>query len=497
MTTFALAVLAAPVIGIVAALDLQSEGMRYLRASSASGTRVACHKFSAHAAAGVQYACEFVSSAQAVELGMVTTVAVTVLLGVTYVLVVRRLARSSDRLARFAPGVIRAGLAVLVLLFTAQGGLLLWALWERMNAQLTSGAAWLAVIGAGLIAAAALIVASWRKLFAIEPLRIRAIVADRQACPDLWARVDQLSQQLGAASPKQLLLGLEPTAFVTTTAMALPGTGPLPLTETLYLPLGGLRLWSDAELKTRSSAMSSATSAAMIYVSPRALAPALRSLAVSLESVQLDERDSGGLFRAARLPAVLALSFMLGTFTALISSMRRARELIADRAGASVSSGEALISAAAKLSVLETEWRDFWSALAYFVTMGRTRVNFSQDLIERAAVVSNMLSPAQFTEWLLASRQPHPLDSHPPLAVRAAALMVDAPSILHSALTALRTPANSSPLLRDLEEALSRIVTESIRIPGSKLVVDDTRGLPKELARRTPADRPIAATVTN
>ena len=496
MTTFALAVLAAPVIGIVAALDLQSEGMRYLRASSASGTRVACHKFSAHAAAGVQYACEFVFSAQAVELGMVTTVAVTVLLGVTYVLVVRRLARSSDRLARFAPGVIRAGLAVLVLLFTAQGGLLLWALWERMNAQLTSGAAWLAVIGAGLIAAAALIVASWRKLFAIEPLRIRAIVADGQACPDLWARVDQLSQQLGAASPKQLLLGLEPTAFVTTTAMALPGTGPLPLTETLYLPLGGLRLWSDAELNAVIGHELGHFRGNDIRFTAR-LAPALRSLAVSLESVQLDERDSGGLFRAARLPAVLALSFMLGTFTALISSMRRARELIADRAGASVSSGEALISAAAKLSVLETEWRDFWSALAYFVTMGRTRVNFSQDLIERAAVVSNMLSPAQFTEWLLASRQPHPLDSHPPLAVRAAALMVDAPSILHSALTALRTPANSSPLLRDLEEALSRIVTESIRIPGSKLVVDDTRGLPKELARRTPADRPIAATVTN
>ncbi len=485
ITIFSLSVLAAPIMGILAAWDVSNEGVRFLRAASADAARELCSSVSADTPAAIHYACGFVFSARTIEWGLAITVAMVALFTVIYVLTIRRLAASRDLLSRYSPTLFRTGLALIVLILTAQGGSLLWVLWERLLAHHYNGWPWLTLMGAGLIAAAGLIVTSWRQLFITMPLDVDGVLADRSNCPELWARVDNLGRRLAASPPRQIVVGLQPTAFVTSAAIYLRGTGPLPAIETLYLPLAGLRLWTDAELDAVIGHELGHFRGQDLHYSHR-LAPVLRSLSVSLETVRLGVGYEGtwgvSWFRAARLPASLALSLMLGSFRSLIATMQRERELVADQAGASVSSGSALIAAAGKLAVVAAEWSGFWSAAAHFVTMGRARANLCQDLLYRATAFSNSVPPKAFTEWLLASRQPHPFDSHPILAARAAALAVDPMPLLERALAAVAEATEPEPAIKALEERATRSAIESIRIPGGKLRLDETRGLPKELA---------------
>lgn len=339
----------------------------------------------------------------------------------------------------------------------------------------------LLLFAAGLVVAAGGIVLSWRQLFTVVPLDVRGILADRTRFAALWARIESLATRLGAPPPQRVILGLEPTAFVTRSAVDLRGTGSLPELETLYLPVCGLRVWSEAELDAVIGHELGHFRGEDLRYSER-LAPTLRSLAVSLESVQQNDGEQPGWFGLARLPARLVLTGLLVAFRALIGTAARERELAADEAAVSVSGPAALLGALAKISVLSAEWGQFWPAVAHFVTMGHTRANFCEDFLDRVSLLCQRNSPDRLTQILLFFHQSHPFDTHPQLAVRAAALRIDAAPVLQVSTQALLSRAEPTPDQRALEEEVSAVVAESVRLPGRKLEVDSTTGLPRALA---------------
>lgn len=492
-TTFGITLFAVPIVGIALAMSLARDGSQALRVSSISAAHVLCVAEGEDVSDTVENGCELISSGPLIELGFLATAGVMALLLAGYVIGARTLAHPRDRLARYFPIIIRASLVTLVLVLLSQGILVFWLLYELPIAQGPQVASswwemvvWILIfVGAGLIAAASLIAWSWRELLTVAPLEVTGLVVSREQLPDLWARIDRLATKLRAEPPKQLILGLEPTAFVAAAKITLRGFGSLPLAETLYLPMCGLRIWTDAELDAVIGHELGHFRGEDLRYSARFI-PVFRSLAVSLQSVQMDERVSVGWFRAARIPAVLVLTTMLDLLHGIVSKVSRERELAADQAAASVSSGTALLSALGKISAISAEWPDFWGALAHFITFGRTRVNFCDDLLLRAAALRALIAPQRFARWLLESRQPHPFDSHPSIAARAAALGIDAGPIVEASVAPLDDRSEGSPELRALEEVLTKEITERIRIPGAALHVDSTPGLPDELARRKP-----------
>lgn len=492
VSTFGITLLAVPIVGIVLAMSLAGDGSQLLQVSSTAAARALCVTEGVDVSDAVQNGCELISSGPLIQLGFLATAGVMALLLAGYAIAARTLAHPRDRLARYFPIIIRASLVMLVLVLFAQGTLVFWLIYARGIAQgprevstWWEAVLWVVIfVGAGLIAAASLIAWSWRELLTVAPLEVTGLVVSRQQLPDLWARIDRLATKLGAEPPKQLILGLEPTAFVAAANIDLRGVGRLPAVETLYLPLCGLRIWTDAELDAVIGHELGHFRGEDLRYSARFI-PAFRSLAVSLQSVRLDERASVGWFRAARIPAVLVLTTMLDLLHGMVSKVSRERELAADQAAASVSSGTALLSAFGKISTMSAEWPDFWGALAHFITFGRTRVNFCDDLLLRAAALRGLIAPQRFARWLLESRQPHPFDTHPSVAARAAALGIDAGPIVEASIAPLDTHSEASPELRALEEVLTKEITERIRVPGAALKVDSTPGLPDELARRT------------
>lgn len=489
-TTFGITLLAVPILGIVLAMSLARDGSQELHVSSTAAAHALCVTERLNVSDAVQNGCELISSGPLIQLGFLATAGVMALLLTGYAIAARVLAHPRDRLARYFPIIIRASLVTLVLVLLCQGALVFWLLYERAIAQGPQEVSswWVIVVwvlislGAGLIAAASLIAWSWRELLTIAPLEVTGLMVSREQLHDLWARIDRLATKLGAEPPKQLILGLEPMAFVAAANIDLRGVGRLPVVETLYLPMCGLRIWTDAELDAVIGHELGHFRGEDLRYSARFI-PAFRSLTVSLQSVYLDERDSRGWFRAARIPAVLVLATMLDLFHGLVSKVGRERELAADMAAASVSSGTALLSAFGKISAVSAEWPDFWAALAHFITFGRTRVNFCDDLLLRAAALKGLIAPQRFARWLLESQQPHPFDSHPSVAARAAALGIDSGPIVEASIASLDKHSEASPELRALEEVLTKEITERIRVPGAALNVDSTPGLPEALAR--------------
>lgn len=493
VSTFGITLLAVPIVGIILAIGPTRDGYQLLQVSSPAAARALCATKRSDVSDPVKNGCALISSGPSIQLGFLATAGVMALLLAGYAIAADTLAHPRDRLARYFPIIIRASLVTLVLVLFAQGSLVFWLIYERGIAQgpqevstWSMVVVWILIpVGAGLIAAASLIAWSWRELLTVAPLEVTGLVVLREQLPDLWARIDQLATKLGAEPPRQLILGLEPTAFVASANIDLREVGRLPAVETLYMPMCGLRIWTDAELDAVIGHELGHFRGEDLRYSARFI-PAFRSLTVSLQSVRLDERASVGWFRAARIPAVLVLTTMLGLLHDMVSRVSRERELAADQAAASVSSGTALLSAVGKISVMSAEWPDFWGALAYFITFGRTRVNFCDDLLLRAAALRGLIAAPRFARLLLESQQPHPFDTHPSIAARAAALGIDADPIVEASVAPLDAHSEASPQLRALEEVLTKEITERIRVRGTPLKVDSTPGLPAELARRIP-----------
>ena len=87
--------------------------------------------------------------------------------------------------------------------------------------------------------------------------------------------------------------------------------------------------------------------------------------------------------------------------------------------------------------------------------MGRTRANFCEDFLDRVSMLCQRIPPDRLTQLLLFFQQPHPFDTHPQLAVRAAALGVDPAPILQASTGALRSRTEPTPSQHALEEDVS------------------------------------------
>jgi Zn-dependent protease with chaperone function len=259
------------------------------------------------------------------------------------------------------------------------------------------------------------------------------------AAPELLRLVDAIADRIGALRPDRIVAGLGTGFFVTEAEVSTPA-GVLE-GRTLFVSLPMARILSVDELaaiighelghfRGQDTAYS------------RRFAPIYRGTTFAMDGVRASAR--GGQL-IVLLPAFAVLGVFLDAFARAERHHSRARELLADAAGAEASTPRALASALVKVHASAP----FWAPIAASVIVDG--FNARQPLDRRALrdpsspeirdnlarLFVDVVRPAATPERLQGidrTRDSHPTDTHPPLAARLDGLGLDVAAVAGDAL---------------------------------------------------------------
>lgn len=262
--------------------------------------------------------------------------------------------------------------------------------------------------------------------------RVDGMRVSNEKAPELHAFVNGLADRLDAQAPDNIIVGLEPTFFVTN-AEILTSDSTRPLEgQTLYMSAPLARLMTQAEFAAViGHELAHFRGADTVY--SLKFAPVYAGLAAMLDRTSFDEgeRLHHGL---AKLPARAMLSFMMNMFAMNERAISRRRELIADQAGAEVASPRALATALIKVGLYAEVWDHVAAENIDRLNRGKATRNLSSLLESRVRYDIDHADVAKIIKKVAKRSIPHPTDTHPPVGRRLKALGVDPASIGEAAL---------------------------------------------------------------
>lgn len=316
------------------------------------------------------------------------------------------------------------------------------ALINRIHPGLILGIAMGALLGVSAVARSAFGVVRKAEAYALG-----AAVTSDEAGP-LWAHTNAVAARLGALAPDHIVVGLDPTFYVTEADVVTPGgtlSGrtlfcSLPLARILtvdeFTAIVGHELGHFRGDDTKFSGH--------FY-------PIYRGTATAIMSLQ--NSGAQGLGVVTLLPAIAIFGFFLERFALAESRHSRARELLADRAGAEATSPRAMASALVKVHAFTDLWNDVQRGSVEAMKAGTVCRNTSALFAE---AVANKATP-DVLDGLAGTHSSHPTDSHPPLAERLESLAIDLASVSGDALAVRPEPPAASliPGSETREEGLS------------------------------------------
>jgi Zn-dependent protease with chaperone function len=273
-----------------------------------------------------------------------------------------------------------------------------------------------------------------------------------EAEPQLWKLVKETASRLRATPPKNIIIGLEPNFYVTSADVVLyPGASKQP-DETLYLSLPLMRILSRDELTAVIGHELGHFRGEDTKFSLR-FYPIYAGTAQALTALEGRSQDGAGTL--ALLPAFAVLSFFMEQFAKAERTIGRNRELEADKAGASVASGQALATSLLKIGAFAPLWGSIRTAIVAALNQGKAYKNVSTLYAEVAASSKK----PELLEEVAATATIHPTDTHPPTIVRIQALGLSVAELKQNALTidADTSSANILTQLTALEEELTDV----------------------------------------
>jgi Zn-dependent protease with chaperone function len=409
---------------------------------------------------------------------------ITILLPLGYSLAVFAMARNRAALGRGFPVVVRICLLLLPVILVGHAVLVALDAYNlfqlgilRINSYFVIA---IALITGALLLSAFNILAGMRGMLAIDPLRVTGLVAEESNLPALHARTRAWAQKLGAVAPRQIVVGIEPTPFMTSMPIRLRGIGDLPAGETLYMSTLALEVLDDSELDA-ILAQELAHFRGPDLVFSQKFAPAHSGLVNAADSVSDDESENAWI-RVARVPAIGLLSFMLWVLKGQLGRAHYEREELADRGALEAAPAPRLISAVAKLTALGAQWPAFRQGLTALMNRGVGRRNIGQDYLVRTRAFLAKTDQAQLQSNLAKMSTPHPVDVRPSLGARAYALQVDVKPVIVASVIALRAEKPVDPALRAIEEQVTAADLDYTRVPGHPIEISTSDALPEELA---------------
>ena len=374
-----------------------------------------------------------------------------VLLGSIYILA-RGVKHDRQRLMyAFVPGLYGVFLGLIIL--TALHGVLITAsLVLGVTAALGRPSVYetFAAIGVLVMTLVAVIILIRGMLLTVTKVKIdvvgKRLTAD--GSPQLWNHINAIAEKLGALAPDNLIVGLEPTFFVTEADVRRAGgyfRG-----RTLYLSLPLCRILSAAELCAVIGHELGHFRGADTAFSQK-FYPIYRGVKSSLYILEGSQR--GGAQGLVLLPAVAILNLYMEAFERAEAEIGRERELIADQAGAEASSSEALASSLVKLHAFGHYYESTRDRMRESLVAGKTVDNLSVmygDYIKAEAAPTHFIG-------LDDEKLAHPTDTHPPLGIRLEALGHSLAAIETAALNVL--PLSKAVELIDNYETTEKELT--------------------------------------
>ncbi len=262
----------------------------------------------------------------------------------------------------------------------------------------------------------------------------------REQAPELWRRLEDLVGRLGAQMPRHLVVGLDPTLFVTN-ADVVCSTGTLS-GPTLYVSLPLCRILTVDELLAFLAHEFAHFHGAEAAFS-RDFCPVFRGTSTAIATLRSTTK---GIQSFPLLPAVAVLSHFIESFTRAESDLSGARELSADQHACSVVGPRTFAAALAKVLVFEPVRNTLRDAAAEALRAGEPFTNPSVEFARLALATASSEDEADITNLIgdiQAAAPIHPTDSHPPLQERLDALRLSIADVAADALNpAPRTPAS-------------------------------------------------------
>jgi Zn-dependent protease with chaperone function len=264
---------------------------------------------------------------------------------------------------------------------------------------------------------------------------VDAVALERDRDPRLFEFVDDAAKAVGTLPPDQIIAGLEPNFFVTESDVrSANGTHH---GRTLYVSVAASRVLDrDELLSVIGHELGHFKGEDTVY--SKRFFPIYQGAIRSLGVLQASARGLAAIPLAAPL---LILGQFFESFAVAERQMSRERELAADAVGAKLTSPETAASALVKLHAIVPDWIDTARSATLSLRDGVPMGNLSARFADRAALGARVGHLSELME----ERTPHPIDSHPPLKARLAALDVPLAAVADQA--ARLAPAGSAAAL--------------------------------------------------
>ena len=320
-----------------------------------------------------------------------------------------------NRIARIFPPLVRTSLLVLTLAVLVQGVILTYAVYVlEVHAFGRVHHVVIGLVGLGALAAA------W-KLFTVSftfgrklETHVVGTALRQEDEPGLFTFVANLARTLDARPPKNIVVGLEPTFYVTSCDINLIGQDCTLSGETLYLSAPLCRLMKLGEVSAIIGHELGHFRGDDTAYSLR-FAPVYAGLGNAIGAVAESGR---GLMALARLPAVSMLTFMYDMFARNQAEISRVRELVADKAGISASSPMDLATSLVKVTLYSALWRAALEHNVARLSEGKITRNLSHMFQGFARYDVEHENLEDIMKSVLDQEISHPTDTHPTLGVR-------------------------------------------------------------------------------
>lgn len=262
----------------------------------------------------------------------------------------------------------------------------------------------------------------------------------------LWQFIERIAKRLKATPPKNVVVGLEPTFYVTSADVKVQPKGFVHRGETLYLSLPLMRILSLPELAAvigheLGHFRGEDTKFSMEFY------PVYAGSARALQSLQ--SGDDSIATKAALFPAMAILALFFDRFALAESAIGRTRELEADKAGASVASPMAIALSLLKIGAYAPLWEKLQDDLFSAAQDGKPLTNASKQFVQEAVNATAKVKPSALAV-VAQEALPHPTDSHPPTEERIESLGLKMAEVQKQSL-AIEPASASSRLVAGLE----------------------------------------------
>jgi Zn-dependent protease with chaperone function/uncharacterized tellurite resistance protein B-like protein len=296
------------------------------------------------------------------------------------------------------------------------------------------------------------ILASLFSNFRRAEAKVFGISIARKDAPKLWELVDEVSTDAKTEGPRNLVIGMSPSFFVTeANVRTIDGVFK---GRTLYLSVPFCRLLSIQELKAIIG-HELGHFVGLDTKFSRHFYPIYRGAQESLSILHNHGEGEGGLHSIAILPATFMMSFFMNTFQQIETRIGRERELEADGLAGKICGKSTIASALIKVHAFANLWPYVEKKMVESMSEGRQLVNAS---IFFEHIATNL--PIDYiSQGLGDSHTEHPTDSHPSLNSRLKALGFSLNDQMLSQITAKSEVSANSIIdgIDEIEQALTDI----------------------------------------